>query len=359
MVALVKEEVDDVVTLAIGDGANDVNMITEAHVGVGIKGVEGQQAARSADYAIGEFKLLKRLMFFHGRESYRKNSNLVLYNFFKNFLLIFPIFWFAFENNFSGQTAYDEIGYQLFNLLFTAFPMATYSLFDKSTTDVVLLKDPKYYKAGPINLFFSSIRFLRWFIWAVVYAFLITRMAISLFDDEFSRAEGTTYGYTMTGQVVFVTVIILCNFKMFSFAHSYSVLFLVLIFGSAALGFILWLFGNYFDLGALEHSFWRVLGDRIYYVYTFCMLGLTIIDWGVTKLYHYTVMREHFPPASEEEFLMEVYRDDDTHPFVKSMAFRPMVSRTNTLNFVESFYKEQSQEDSDNDSAESSIYAEE
>lgn len=28
-------------TLAIGDGANDVNMITAAHVGVGIKGVEG------------------------------------------------------------------------------------------------------------------------------------------------------------------------------------------------------------------------------------------------------------------------------------------------------------------------------
>lgn len=70
-------------------------MITEAHVGVGIRGLEGQQASRSADYAIGEFKLLQRLMFFHGRECYRKNSNLILYCLYKNVLLNMPNFWFG------------------------------------------------------------------------------------------------------------------------------------------------------------------------------------------------------------------------------------------------------------------------
>lgn len=79
-----------VTTLAIGDGANDVNMITAAHVGIGIRGVEGQQAARASDYAIGEFKILRRLLLYHGRESYRKNSRLVLYNFFKNLMLVLP-----------------------------------------------------------------------------------------------------------------------------------------------------------------------------------------------------------------------------------------------------------------------------
>jgi phospholipid-transporting ATPase len=79
-----------VTTLAIGDGANDVNMITAAHVGIGIRGVEGQQAARASDYAIGEFKILGRLLLYHGRESYRKNSRLVLYNFFKNLMLVLP-----------------------------------------------------------------------------------------------------------------------------------------------------------------------------------------------------------------------------------------------------------------------------
>ena len=79
--------------MAIGDGANDVNMITAAHVGVGIRGVEGQQAARASDYAFGEFKFLKRLLVYHGRECYRKNSILILYNFFKNIMLVLPIFW--------------------------------------------------------------------------------------------------------------------------------------------------------------------------------------------------------------------------------------------------------------------------
>lgn len=53
IVHMVKNMHPDAKTLAIGDGANDVNMITAAHVGVGISGLEGQQAARSADFSIG------------------------------------------------------------------------------------------------------------------------------------------------------------------------------------------------------------------------------------------------------------------------------------------------------------------
>jgi len=52
---------------SIGDGANDVSMIQKAHVGVGVLGREGTQAARSADYAISQFRHLKRLMAVHGR----------------------------------------------------------------------------------------------------------------------------------------------------------------------------------------------------------------------------------------------------------------------------------------------------
>ena len=42
MTRLVKEGTGKV-TLAVGDGANDVGMIQEADIGVGISGVEGMQ----------------------------------------------------------------------------------------------------------------------------------------------------------------------------------------------------------------------------------------------------------------------------------------------------------------------------
>jgi len=90
------------VTLAIGDGANDVNMILQAHVGVGILGKEGQQAARSADYAIGQFKFLKPLMFIHGREAYRRNCFLVKYTFYKNILYVSVNYFLGFWSAFSG-----------------------------------------------------------------------------------------------------------------------------------------------------------------------------------------------------------------------------------------------------------------
>jgi P-type E1-E2 ATPase len=56
MAKILKKEAGKV-TLSIGDGANDVPMILEANVGIGISGREGTQAVRSADYSITQFKL--------------------------------------------------------------------------------------------------------------------------------------------------------------------------------------------------------------------------------------------------------------------------------------------------------------
>ena len=46
MTRLVKEGIGQT-TLAVGDGANDVGMIQEADIGVGISGVEGMQVSCS------------------------------------------------------------------------------------------------------------------------------------------------------------------------------------------------------------------------------------------------------------------------------------------------------------------------
>ncbi len=102
VVKLVKNKLN-ALTLAIGDGANDVGMIQAAHVGVGISGLEGLQAARSADFAISQFRFLRKLLLVHGAWSYQRLSKLILYCFYKNITLYMTQFWFAFYNGFSGQ----------------------------------------------------------------------------------------------------------------------------------------------------------------------------------------------------------------------------------------------------------------
>lgn len=92
VVKLVKRNIDSVL-LAIGDGANDVSMIQAAHVGVGISGMEGLQAARAADFAISQFSYLRKLLLVHGNWSYNKISKLILYSFYKNITLYFTQFW--------------------------------------------------------------------------------------------------------------------------------------------------------------------------------------------------------------------------------------------------------------------------
>ena len=76
-------------TCAIGDGANDVSMIQEAHVGIGIFGKEGRNAALSADFAFARFKFLKRALLVHGFLYYTRATNLVLYFFYKVSRLLF------------------------------------------------------------------------------------------------------------------------------------------------------------------------------------------------------------------------------------------------------------------------------
>ena len=124
-----KHDENKITTLAIGDGANDVNMITAAHIGIGISGLEGQQAARASDYSIGQFKFLKNLLFCHGREAYRRNSYLILYMFYKNVLFCLPIFYYGIYSQFTGTNFYDKWYVQTFNII-NGLPICWFGVFD-------------------------------------------------------------------------------------------------------------------------------------------------------------------------------------------------------------------------------------
>lgn len=138
----------DVMTLSVGDGANDVAMIQEADVGVGIAGEEGRQAVMSSDYAIGQFRFLQRLVLVHGRWSYRRLGETIANLFYKNMVWTFAIFWYQIYTNFDQTYLYDYTYILLFNLAFTSLPVIFMGILDQDVSDVVSLSVPQLYRRG-------------------------------------------------------------------------------------------------------------------------------------------------------------------------------------------------------------------
>ncbi|KAL3061356.1 hypothetical protein OYC64_009522 [Pagothenia borchgrevinki] len=147
------------VTLAIGDGANDVSMIKTAHIGVGISGQEGMQAVLASDYSFAQFRYLRRLLLVHGRWSYFRMCNFLWYFFYKNFAFTLVHFWYGFFCGFSAQTVYDQWFITLFNIVYTSLPVLAMGLFDQDVSDQNSLHYPSLYKPGQQNLFFNKRQF--------------------------------------------------------------------------------------------------------------------------------------------------------------------------------------------------------
>ncbi|ORY67355.1 P-type ATPase-like protein [Pseudomassariella vexata] len=158
VVAMVKTGLD-VMTLSVGDGANDVAMIQEADVGVGIAGVEGRQAVMSSDYAVGQFRFLQRLILVHGRWSYRRLAETISNFFYKNMVWTFAIFWYQCFCNFDITYVFDYTYILLFNLFFTSVPVVLMGVLDQDVSDSVSLAVPQLYRRGIERMEWTQTKF--------------------------------------------------------------------------------------------------------------------------------------------------------------------------------------------------------
>lgn len=118
------------VTLAVGDGANDVSMIQAANIGVGIAGQEGVQASMASDYAIAQFRFLHKLILVQGHWNYHRIAEMILNFFYKNILWVFPSLWYQIYSRFSGNIFYDYSFLQLYNVIFTVAPVVVLGMYD-------------------------------------------------------------------------------------------------------------------------------------------------------------------------------------------------------------------------------------
>eukprot|EP00066_Takifugu_rubripes_P008131 XP_003974103.1 PREDICTED: phospholipid-transporting ATPase IC-like [Takifugu rubripes] len=147
IVTLVRKHTDSV-TMSIGDGANDVNMIKTAHVGVGIAGVEGGQAVQNADFALSQFRFLQRLLLVHGRWSYRRTSLFLHFFLFKTVSFALVHIWFAFYNGYSAQSLYEMWNIAFYTVFYTSVPVMLMAYFEQDVSAESSLSWPELYRPG-------------------------------------------------------------------------------------------------------------------------------------------------------------------------------------------------------------------
>uniref|UniRef100_A0A669D4N3 Phospholipid-transporting ATPase n=1 Tax=Oreochromis niloticus TaxID=8128 RepID=A0A669D4N3_ORENI len=243
VVRLLKTSPEKPITLAIGDGANDVSMIQEAHVGIGIMGKEGRQAVRNSDYAIARFKFLAKLLLVHGHFYYIRIATLVQYFFYKNVCFITPQFLYQFFCLFSQQTLYDSVYLTLYNICFTSLPILVYSLFEQLVHPHVLQNKPGLYRDISKNSLLSFRTFLYWTVLGFCHAFVFFFGSYILMgEDTTLMGNGQMFGNWTFGTLVFTVMVITVTLKLALETHFWTWMNHFVTWGSIAFYFIFSLF---------------------------------------------------------------------------------------------------------------------
>ncbi|XP_051803658.1 phospholipid-transporting ATPase IK [Acanthochromis polyacanthus] len=182
IVKLVRKHTSSV-TMSIGDGANDVNMIKTAHVGVGIAGVEGGQAVQNADFALSQFRFLQRLLLVHGRWSYRRISLFLRYFLFKTCSFALVHIWFGIFNGFSAQSLYESWFIAFYTVFYTAFPTMCLAIFEQDVSAESSLKFPELYKFGQRQELSSPLMLSLTLLYAVYASLVLFFIPFGVFYD--------------------------------------------------------------------------------------------------------------------------------------------------------------------------------
>lgn len=211
VVTVVKENLK-VMTLAIGDGANDVAMIQAANIGIGIAGEEGRQAVMSSDYAIGQFRFLTRLLLVHGRWSYKRLAEMVPAFFYKNVVFTLTCFFYGIYTDFDGSYLYEYTYLMFYNLAFTSLPVIILAVFDQDVSDSVSMVVPQLYRAGILGEEWSQYKFL-WYMLDGLYQSVISYFfPYLMYYVTFQNHEGLPVDHRFwVGVLVCAVSVTACN----------------------------------------------------------------------------------------------------------------------------------------------------
>ncbi|XP_052783537.1 phospholipid-transporting ATPase IF-like isoform X3 [Mya arenaria] len=273
VVKLIKHSKDHPVTAAIGDGANDVSMIEEADVGIGIMGKEGRQAVRNSDYAFAKFRFLKKALLVHGHFYYIRLSNLVHYFFYKNVAFITAQLFYTFFSAFSEQSLYESFYLMNFNMVFTAMPILMYGIFEQHIPPSTLMANPRLYKKVSKNMNMSIRNFIKWNSLGLWHSVVVFFGGVFLMGEESSLfPDGRMIGNWTLGSIMYFASLMIVSFKLCLTIHYWS--------GPIWFGFAFFVVTYTAGMGVYNSIMWPSLfSDHNYLLYDWNTVFQSVTVW--------------------------------------------------------------------------------
>ncbi|KAK9051144.1 hypothetical protein SSX86_027770 [Deinandra increscens subsp. villosa] len=316
-------------TLAIGDGANDVGMIQEADIGIGISGVEGMQAVMSSDIAIAQFRFLERLLLVHGHWSYRRISSMISYFFYKNIVFGTTVFLYEAHASFSGQPAYNDWYLSLYNVFFTSLPVIALGVFDQDVSARLCLKFPLLYQEGVQNTLFRWRRIFSWMINGLFSGIIIFYLCMKSLNPDSYDKNGKTAGMEIMGATMYTCVVWVVNCQMALAVSYFTLIQHLFIWGGIVLWYIFLL-----AYGALPVSVsttaYKVFAETLAPAPSYWLVTLFVVIASLTPYVFFKAVQMRFFPGYHGMIQWVRHEGQANDPEYRNMV-RPQPIRTATI----------------------------
>ncbi|KAF7819576.1 putative phospholipid-transporting ATPase 8 isoform X1 [Senna tora] len=282
-------------TLSIGDGANDVGMLQEADIGVGISGAEGMQAVMASDFAIAQFRFLQRLLLVHGHWCHRRLAMMICYFFYKNITFGLTLFWYEAYASFSGQPAYNDWYMSFYNVFFTSLPVIALGVFDQDVSARLCLKYPFLYLEGVEDILFSWPRILSWMLNGVISSVIIFFMTTNAVLNQAFRRDGKVIDLESLGVTMYTCVVWTVNTQMALSINYFTWIQHFFIWGSIAFWYVFLLLYGYLP-AAISTTAYRVLVEACAPTGVYWLVTLLVVLCALLPYFCFRAFQTRFLP---------------------------------------------------------------